>query len=484
MPSPSPSPSPSPQSLLTTHGAPPASPVAHDRDARGRRLRLHHGLLVLRPPVPTGSLILDELPVLHLGPRCVIGCSKLSCCIQFHLPVSLPPWLRDVAPRSCPAPRLKVHVRAVACVGTAGFNAVPIDMGLARRPSPPTSQRSEIRNQYPPAFHHGVHHDPHHTRRKTCPCPGQYRRLLYRPFLKHISHRRALDVPRTKHPAGLPPAARLVSLDNAGTWVQVGFFHSHTRMPMPMQAASQTNRLLTNQQINSSISVPHYMLHLPTCPLHTTLHQSGNHRLTVAHLLFAKLLLVPPLTLQCPREHRRHLVDQEYARRVAVPPTNHPPARPLNPFAQVVRMQHVLEQSVLGNHVHLVHALNRLALFGCLAPLLTVRSPSDLAQVVVVEIVAQQSPAPYHEPQEAPSRPSCPVVYRRWSVARKPASNHCRVDQLKDRYRKAYHRAHGRHARVEEHWCNDRAVRVMNELYTWSEPSSGGLHQHLHSTQP
>jgi hypothetical protein len=100
-------------------------------------------------PVPTGSLILDELPVLRLGPRCVIGCSKLSRCIRFHLPVSLPPWPRDVAPRSCPAPRLKVHVRAVACVGTAGFNAVPIDMGPARRPSPPASQKSES-STHPP----------------------------------------------------------------------------------------------------------------------------------------------------------------------------------------------------------------------------------------------------------------------------------------------------------------------------------------------
>jgi hypothetical protein len=143
-------------------------------------------------------------------------------------------------------------------------------------PSAVSTSKPEIRNQYPPAFHHGVHHGPHHTRRKTCPCPSQYRRLLYHQFLKQISHRRALGVPRTKHPAGLRPAARLVSLANAGTgtgtWV--GFFHSHTRMPMPMQAASQTNKLLTNQQINTSFSVPHYMLHLPTCrlpsPYHTT----------------------------------------------------------------------------------------------------------------------------------------------------------------------------------------------------------------------
>jgi hypothetical protein len=143
MPSPLP-PSPSPQPL-TTHGGP-----VH-LQAPSHTIETHAGAdcgcimaCSFFAPVPTGSLILDELPVLRLGPRCVIGCSKLSRCIRFHLPVSLPPWPRDVAPRSCPAPRLKVHVRAVACVGTAG---------PARRPSPPAGQKPETRiSTHPPSI--------------------------------------------------------------------------------------------------------------------------------------------------------------------------------------------------------------------------------------------------------------------------------------------------------------------------------------------
>ena len=59
------------------------------------------------------------------------------------------------------------------------------------------------------------------------------------------------------------------------------------------------------------------------------LDQPRNHGLATPQLVLAKLTLIPPLSLQGPRQHRRNLIHQKCPRRHTPPPPNHPPPCPL-----------------------------------------------------------------------------------------------------------------------------------------------------------
>lgn len=121
----------------------------------------------------------------------------------------------------------------------------------------------------------------------------------------------------------------------------------------------------------------------------SSLHKAWNHSLSVSNLVFAKLFHVPALALQRTGQHRTDLVDEECPGWMAVQAADHKPACPLDPFAEVVRVQNVLEQPVLRYHVYLVDALKWLLLLCSLSTLFAIRCSTDLAKVVVVEHVAQ-----------------------------------------------------------------------------------------------
>ena len=126
----------------------------------------------------------------------------------------------------------------------------------------------------------------------------------------------------------------------------------------------------------------------PSFPQGHASNQPRNHSLPPRNPFLPELLLIPPLPLQRPRQHGGNLIDQKRPRRHARPAADHPKPCPLDPLAKVVRVEHVAEQPVLGHHVHLVDALDGLALLVCLALLLARRRATYLAQVVVVECVA------------------------------------------------------------------------------------------------
>jgi hypothetical protein len=146
------------------------------------------------------------------------------------------------------------------------------------------------------------------------------------------------------------------------------------------------------------------------------------------------------------------------------PPTNHPPARPLHPLAQIMRMQHILEQPVLRHHVYLAHALDSRSILLGLARLLAPRGAPDLAQVVVVEHIPQQAPAPDHEPDEHVFGARGPVVLGCWPVAREVAADGERVGDLEDEGHEPDERVDGGHAGVEKERGEDRAVEVVYDL--------------------
>src|SRR6516162_8866528 len=74
----------------------------------------------------------------------------------------------------------------------------------------------------------------------------------------------------------------------------------------------------------------------------------------LGNLLLAKPILIPPLATRGAGQHGEDLVEQEGPGWATGPSARHPEAGPLDPLAEVVRVQHVLEQPSLGNPVVLL----------------------------------------------------------------------------------------------------------------------------------
>lgn len=94
--------------------------------------------------------------------------------------------------------------------------------------------------------------------------------------------------------------------------------------------------------------------------------QAGNDSLTVANPILAKLLNIPTSALQSSRQHGANLIEQESSSRSTTRTSNHPKAQPLKPLTEVVREEHVMEETVLGHHVQFLHTFNRLVVLFCL----------------------------------------------------------------------------------------------------------------------
>lgn len=162
----------------------------------------------------------------------------------------------------------------------------------------------------------------------------------------------------------------------------------------------------------------------------TTSQQAWYDGLPVSHPVLTELFNVPRLPLQSAGQHGTDLVEQETSCGRASKSTNHPKAGPLNPLAEVMREQNVMEQTVLRQHVHLLHTLDGLVVLDSLLALAAERGSADFAQVVVVEDVAQQSPAPDDQADFDAVETPCPVVYGGRAVASEPARQTKRVCEV------------------------------------------------------
>jgi hypothetical protein len=151
------------------------------------------------------------------------------------------------------------------------------------------------------------------------------------------------------------------------------------------------------------------------------LDQTRNDSLAIANPILAKLLDIPTSSLQRTRQHSTNLIKQETPSRSTIPTPNHPEAQPLNPLTEIVRKQDIVEESILRHHVEFVHAFDGLIVFFGLLSLAAESGTADLAEVVVVEDVAEEGPAPDDEAGLDPVEAAGPVVDGGGAVAGEPA---------------------------------------------------------------
>lgn len=78
---------------------------------------------------------------------------------------------------------------------------------------------------------------------------------------------------------------------------------------------------------------------------------SRNHCPLIPDFLLTKPLNIPLLTINRSRQHRSDLIHQEQEGRPTAKPTGDKEAEPFDPLGQVVRVQHIPEQSGLGDLV-------------------------------------------------------------------------------------------------------------------------------------
>ena len=104
-------------------------------------------------------------------------------------------------------------------------------------------------------------------------------------------------------------------------------------------------------------------------------------------LLLAELLPVPLATVDGAGQHGEELVQEEAAGRGAGPAGGNPEAEPLDPLHEVVGVEQVAEEAVVGDLVMLLDGAVALAPELLLAAQLVA---ADLAQLLVGEVVAGQ----------------------------------------------------------------------------------------------
>ena len=205
-----------------------------------------------------------------------------------------------------------------------------------------------------------------------------------------------------------------------------------------------------------------------------TSQQPRNNRLPPPNLLPPKLLHIPPPPGQRPRRHSSNLIKQKIPRRDTPPPANQPKRRPLAPLAQVMRVEDVMEKPVLRHHVQLVDALRFASLFLLLRSffLPAHSGPPNLAQIVVVENIAHETPAPEHQTNFDGVQPPSPVISRRGPVTRAPAGDTERIDTRKDNRRNSDQRVDGRHTGIQPQRRQPGAVDVVDYVKAGHGPVS------------
>jgi hypothetical protein len=160
------------------------------------------------------------------------------------------------------------------------------------------------------------------------------------------------------------------------------------------------------------------------------LYQPWYNSLSVPDLVFTKLLLIPPLALQGPGQHGSDFVQQERPRWPTVPTADHPEASPLDPLAEIVCVQHPPEQAIFRKHIDLVDTACRLSLLLRLLLLLACCRSPDLAQVVIVEHVAEKSPGPDDKSNLHRPVSTAPVIYSRRTVSSEPPADGDSIEHL------------------------------------------------------
>jgi len=129
-----------------------------------------------------------------------------------------------------------------------------------------------------------------------------------------------------------------------------------------------------------------------------------------------------------------------------------------------MRMQHIPKQPILRDHVHFTHALNRRALLFSFLFLLAERRAPDLAQVIVVEYVGEETPAPDYEADEDVFAACGPVVLCHGAVAGEIAADGEPVDDLEGEGHEPDEGVHWGHGGVEVERCKEGAVEVVYDL--------------------
>jgi hypothetical protein len=131
-----------------------------------------------------------------------------------------------------------------------------------------------------------------------------------------------------------------------------------------------------------------------------------------------------------------------------------------------MRKQHISEQPVLRDHIHLTHTFDRLACLLGFRALLAVSRTTNLAEIVVVEGVAEEAPGPDYEAELHAPVAALPVLIGGGPVPGEPAADGDGVEDLEERHAEADNWVHGRHAWIEEERGEDCAVEVVDHLYT------------------
>lgn len=90
-----------------------------------------------------------------------------------------------------------------------------------------------------------------------------------------------------------------------------------------------------------------------------------------------------------------------------------------------------MEETILGHHVQFLHTFDGLVVLFGLLFLAAQGGTADLAEVVVVEDVAEERPAPDDEAGLDPVEATSPVVGGGRAVASEPAREAERVGQVK-----------------------------------------------------
>lgn len=202
----------------------------------------------------------------------------------------------------------------------------------------------------------------------------------------------------------------------------------------------------------------------PAQPLQDT----RDHSPLTAYLLLAKLLSIPPLPLDRPRQHRRDLVDDEHARRDAAQPAREVEPGPLDPLGEVVRVQHVPEQAGLGHLVVLLDAAGPGALPPGQPRLARLLAAADLAELLVVEVVGRQADVEEGEARrelqgrvrgELPG----PGAGGHGPVRGEPAADAGGVDELEGHGGGPDEEVDGRHGRLDE-GEDQGAVDVVDDV--------------------
>lgn len=189
-----------------------------------------------------------------------------------------------------------------------------------------------------------------------------------------------------------------------------------------------------------------------------------NNRPLLADLILAKLLNIPRLSIDRPGKHSEDLIDEKRPGRSTTPTRSHPETKPLNPLTEIMGIQHIPEESRLGDLIVLLNT--NVLLDGILAQLLlsTLLLAPDLPQLLVVEIITRKTQIEDRQSQRKlrHGRLRLPPGLRHGAVDREPGGETRRVADLEAQREEPHEDVDRRHGRLDEREEN-RAVEVVDD---------------------